>query len=331
MAFHTEADLRDLGTKIAWQAECAQTRENSTNSAKNGAWGSSLPTNAFYKSYPDLYAAFATPDPAALQPVLDNLASVSFALTHSYPVNAPVGSNIASPDPQKISDWANQPTPNTVMQNLKDHTNDWHGSAKEAFASKVVNSYSETLNNQVAVINALAASLAMLMNLRNTLNDDVWKIGQQSLQNFEKAGVTTAGDAFQFTLACASAAFAVWSVWSGVVTAEEGVVAGLKATAPKDYLSVVSGFNGIGKEENSEVSIKQGGSSDVDSSMQQSLSTAATAYRNQEKQIATAMNQLCAGLKGDSTAKLFQISLPADVEALKNDNDTKSLQNAMST
>lgn len=323
MGFHTEGDLRDLGKQISDAAKKAVNRQYPPSKGTiDGGLGQNVDTNSI-EHYPDLYASFATPDPAGMQSALDSLATMSFAISHKFPVSGPVGNDIPVPS-DNVGGWANRDTPDTIVNHVKDDIRSWHGDARDAFERTVLDGFTETSHNQVVAINALAASLAMHMNLRRKLNDDVWTVGQKAKDAFDKVGGFSSGD-FQILLTCVTAALTVWTVWGGVIAAEGGIIAGLGAVSAKDAGSIINGFNNIGKASSAEASatLESGTVQDIDASMKKILASVAKSYHDQEQQVVAAMNQLSAGMKQNGS--LFRISVPAEVDSLGDDNDTTTL------
>ncbi|HWC84805.1 MAG TPA: hypothetical protein VG756_33005 [Pseudonocardiaceae bacterium] len=328
MGFHTEDDLRQLGSDVAQAAHDAVRREAERSNASLGAPGAVVVADdKFYSHYPELYASFATPDPAGMQPALDALAKISFSLTHKFPVGNPGGSDLPVPA-RDMGNLAQKEVPETISNHLKDDIRSWQGTARDAFENSVLDSFSEKWVNQAAAINALAGSLVNHMYLRSKLNSDVWNLGQQSIAAFKKVGMPSWDFMLNLTLDVVGASMAVWSVWGAAIEVE-GIAAGLANITFKDGLSAVSGFNTVGKDLAGDKNAKLDFSNaqEVGSSMQKNLAGVATSYQDQEKQVIAAMQTLSAGMKAPDTVGLFEFSVPDAVNQLnsaKNTNDLDS-------
>ncbi|ONI81457.1 hypothetical protein ALI144C_19180 [Actinosynnema sp. ALI-1.44] len=316
MAFHSEADLRKLGEDVANAAEGAYLREQANQNAKSGAgqhgFAFPLPGDRFYTHYPELYASFATPDPAGMQRVLDRLGRASFALTHKFAVQKPEGSDVPVPNIDSgIGELAGRDTPTQISRAIDDKIDGWHGSAKDAFQEKILNKFDEKVTNQVAAIDMTAASLAMHMGLRQKLNEDVWDIGRKSIEAFNRVGQMKSDDVLQATLLVAIAAGTVWTVWRGAIAA-----GGFASISAKDAASVVASFNNIRTSAQVSEVLSHDSATSVDKSMKSILGKAAQSYHDQEKDIVAAVNHLSAGLRDSSTNSLFVFPAPREVDVL---------------
>lgn len=316
MGFHTEAELRNLGQQVADAAEGAYLREqaklNHRSGAGTGGFNIPMPGDRFYSTYPDLYARFATPDPAGMQPALDKLGRASFVLTGDFPVKGGNGENVPVPGGD-IGDLAGKDTPDAIAVQVTDKIRNWNGPARDAFHEKVLSSFEQTTGNQVIAINKMAGSLALHMTLRNKLNENVWDIGQKSIEAFNQVGTTSGGDAIQATLLVAGAVATVWTVWGGALGAGGGIVAGLRGVSAKDAASITLAFNNIRNSPQVTEVLSHDSAAKVGSSMESFLGKAANSYREQEKDVIAALNQLSSGMK--QYPQIFEFSSP-EVETL---------------
>lgn len=337
MGFHTESELRQLGKDVAEAAHHAVLRQEQIYNSQLGAPGVVIEAKRdFYSHFPELYASFTTPNPSGMQQALDTLGKMAFSLTHQFPVPKPVGGDAEAsgadsstvPAPAAaIGDLGKNDTPDTIVGNVADDIRQWTGPARDAFQRNVLANFPERSQNQVVAINALAVALAMHMNLRKKLNENVWDIGQKSIEAFKKAGTLSVGQGVQITLMVAVAAATVWTVWGSAAVAyaaaEGSVAAGLAAVTAKDAASIVTGFNNIGKTA-SDVSAKNfdhSSAEHVAASMKGFLADVAKSYRDQEKQVIDAMSQLADGLKNNSA--LFELAACPEVLALSDDDISK--------
>ncbi|MFJ6674736.1 hypothetical protein ACIQMJ_26865 [Actinosynnema sp. NPDC091369] len=313
MTFHTQDELRRLGKDVADAARAAVLREQEMKLLGLGG-GNPLdlfPDTDFYLDYPDLFESFATPDPKEMRRALNTLGRTSFALKHDFPALNPGGSEVPVPDISGgIGELAGKDTPMQISQNIDHKIRGWHGHAKDAFQEKVLTKFEEKVDNQVVAVNLLAASLSMHMHLRKKLNEDVWNVGQKSIEAFNKVAKVGFGDAAQVVLLVGIAAATAWTVWGGVAAG------GLAAVSAKDAASVVAGFNNIRVSPQVSRVISHDSPNKADSDMKSLLSEAAKSYHDQEQDIVAAINHLGAGLKDPATHSLFVFPAPPAVDAL---------------
>jgi hypothetical protein len=302
MTFHTTDQLRGLGQDVADAAADAVAREYPVALAKAGV----SVTADFYAHYPELFASFGTPDPAAMQPSLDAIGKMLFVLTGTFPTLDPHGSDTPVPGGD-LGDLTKLEPPATIINHLTGDIGSWHGEAKDAFKEQVLDGFGQTLDNQAAAVKILAASLSMQMSLRTKLNVDVWNIGQQAIDAFKKTSTPSFSNGTgQFVITCVTTLMTCWTVWGVLVDAA-------KITA-KDAASVISGFNNVGKTADGAVAVDTSSPDAVGNSMKSALAKAAKAYADQQAQIVGALNQLSGGMASDG--QLFQFSVPASVDAL---------------
>ncbi|HEY4024500.1 MAG TPA: hypothetical protein VGM75_37835 [Pseudonocardiaceae bacterium] len=321
MAFHTADQLHGLGQQVADAAASAVARENPVGLAKGGY----SDTAGFYANYPQLYASFATPDPAGMQEALNALQRAWFVLDGKYPTVDPKGTTVPVPAAGNVDVLmqAKLKTPDTIVKDLTGDIGSWKGAAKNAFLDNVLNTLGQQTGNQVAALRILAESLSVAMNLRSTLNQGVWDIGQQTVGLFRKAenpgGLLSS---VQVTLDCISAVSACATVWGAVVEATE--VTASEAAAAIGALITTS------KDATTAVTISGSSPEDVDKSMMNALSKAANAYTSQVAQVMTSLNDLSDAM--NKGPQLFTFTIPDSVgklgsEQVGNPNDPTTLNN----
>ncbi|MCE6997287.1 hypothetical protein LZG04_21130 [Saccharothrix sp. S26] len=320
MTFHTKDELRKLGKDVADAARAAVLREREMKllglDIDNPFDLDLFPDTDFYLGYPDLYESFATPDPKGMQRALNTLGRTSFALKHDFPALNPSGTEVPVPDiGGGIADLAGKDTPTQISRNIDYKIRGWHGHAKDAFQEKILTKFDEKVDNQVVAVNLLAASLSMHMHLRKKLNENVWDVGQKSIEAFNKVAKVGFGDAAQVVLLVGIAAATAWTVWGGVAAG------GLAAVSAKDAASVVAGFNNIRVSPQVARTISHDSPNKADADMKGFLGEVAKSYHDQEQDIVAAINHLGAGLRDPATNSLFVFPAPPEVDSLDEQGD----------
>lgn len=313
MTFHTQDELRKLGKDVADAARAAVLRKQDLKvlGLDIGNPLDLFPDTDFYLTYPDLYESFATPDPKGMQHALNTLGSTSFALKHDFPTLDPRGTEVPVPDiGGAVGDLAGKNTPMQISQNVGYKIQGWHGHAKDAFQEKILTKFEEKVDNQVAAVDLLAASLSMHMHVRKKLNETVWNVGQASIEAFNKVAKIGAGDAAQVVLLVGIAAATAWTVWGGVAAG------GLAALSAKDLASVVAGFNNIRVSPQVPKVISHDSPNTADSDMKSHLGEAAKLYHDQEQQIVAAIDHLSVKLRDPAINSLFVFPAPPEVDSL---------------
>jgi hypothetical protein len=310
MTFYSEDQLRKLGKEISDAAENFIADQNNMQNV-------TPLTDVAYESYPDLYASFATPDPAAMQPALNALGNMSYILDQRYAF--PDAKADGTPVPQVDKDGlAGTKTPEWILNDL--NLGDWHGSAKDAFQSTVLNGLMENVRNQKGTIRFLVATLSAEMNMRNTLNQDVWNIGQATLKTLNQSPIAALKSAHgQFAITCLLALVNSWNALGAAVAEAEMTVGGITTLA--------SGINTVATgAANSPDSIDNRSIETIDSSMKKALTATAKAYTDQQKKLNSMLDQVGRDMADPAQIQLFEFPLPwtnLDQEQLGDETNPK--------
>ena len=298
MTFYNGDQLRNLGQEIA---NAAEKYISDQDSLQNVTPLSNVP----YESYPDLYASYSTPDPADMQSSLNALGNISFILDQQFPFGSP-GSD-GTPVPQVDSkSLSGLKTPDWIFNDLNANLTDWHGTARDAFQTAVLNGLMDKVGNQKGVARLLAATLASEMNLRNKLNQNVWDVGQATLKTFNQSPLDALkSDQGQYALSIITAFMTSWTVVGAAVTAA-------KMTA-NDIASVANGLDTAAINADKAVpkdSIDNRSADTIHTSMMNALKKVAQSYTDQQGQIKQLLDKVNQAMADSSQTQLFQFQLP---------------------
>jgi hypothetical protein len=134
---------------------------------------------SMYQDIPAMFTAFATADPARMQPMIDSLWGVAYALDTKI-----LGSVAHTPldDPIPAGAWH----PGTSIQDRVQDIIDprmkyWAGPAANTFETNYLRPLAATVTPQSEVAAALAVSLTAQKNLREHTHANIWQIGQETI------------------------------------------------------------------------------------------------------------------------------------------------------
>lgn len=133
-----------------------------------------------YAQIPQFFTAFATPDPAKAQPMIDSLWGVAYALEPKIltsvmhtPLDNPIPSNA----------WHPYTSIGSRVQDIKDpRMKYWGGPAADSFETNYLEPLSAAVTPQSEMAAALALSLTAQKQLREAAHNNIWRIGQETLK-----------------------------------------------------------------------------------------------------------------------------------------------------
>jgi hypothetical protein len=146
-----------------------------------------------YADIPQVFTSFATADPARVQPAVDSLWGVAYALNTNI-----LGGVMRSPLADPIPDRAWQPTVGiqSRIQDIRDpRMKYWAGPAADNFEAKYLQPLADTVPPQSDLAAALALTLTAHRQVREATHGNIWTIGQETLKVLDTLHHTNPHDA----------------------------------------------------------------------------------------------------------------------------------------
>jgi hypothetical protein len=193
--------VRDLAISVTAGAEYDQVVAMYSGDARNPATHkkeNKLPSReavrdwatSRYSVIPDWFGSFATGNPSACDTVVQDLWKVAATLEN----NVKIGN---STDPSKLRSPQSEAGPVEVSERVSDLSKtlgEWHGSAATSFQTHFVTPLESSGPAQGWLAESLAVTMDANKAIREHLNDDIWNIGQSTIQALNKIGHNCTGN-----------------------------------------------------------------------------------------------------------------------------------------
>lgn len=133
-----------------------------------------------YAAIPQHFSAFATADPAAMQPTIDTLWRVAYAL-HPDVLSVVMRGPLDNPIPAHA--WHPYTSIGTRIEDIYgSRLREWEGSAADAFRDNYLSPLKATVPKQAALAAALAVALTAHKKVREEQHKNIWDVGQKTLK-----------------------------------------------------------------------------------------------------------------------------------------------------